>query len=287
MNISKIIIPAAGFGTRFLPITKSVPKELLPLIDTPALQNVVTEGIASGIDTFYFIINKDKGAIKHYFSATPSFEALLSKNQQRGLAALNTIIQEANFFYINQPEMRGLGHAILMAKDKIKEEFFGVILPDDIIVADTPGIQQLIPIAQRYNATVIAVTEVEGSQISAYGSIKPGAYITDDIIEITDIIEKPAPHKAFSNLGIIGRYIFTPAIFEAIEAIAPQATGEIQLTDAITYLAQKGHRVLAYKIKGKRFDIGRPAGWLEANIYFALQSEELAPTIRKAIAAYK
>lgn len=284
MNVTKIIIPAAGYGTRFFPITTSVPKELLPLINKPALQEVVEEALAAHMHNFYIIINKEKTAIQHYFSAHDALEKTLQQNQKRSLQSINTIIANAKFHYIDQPEMRGLGHAVLMAKEAINNEFFGVILPDDLIFHDEPGIGQLAKIAKKYKASVIAVTEVPGEQISAYGSIKPGAYITPDLMEVTDIIEKPTPEKAFSNLGIIGRYIFTPAIFDAIEAITPHAKGEIQLTDAITYLAKKGHRVLAYKIKGKRFDIGRPLGWLEANIYLGLQSKELAPLIRRAIA---
>lgn len=283
MNVTKIVIPAAGYGTRFFPITSSVPKELLPLINKPALQEVVEEAIAANMHNFYIIINKEKKAIQHYFSSHRSLEKSLQQNQKRGLQSINHILANANFHYINQPEMRGLGHAVLMAKKAINNEFFGVILPDDLIFHEQPGIGQLAAIARQYNATVIAVTEVSDEQISAYGSIKPGASITNDIIEVTDIIEKPAPGKAFSNLGIIGRYIFTPAIFGAIEAIAPYATGEIQLTDAITHLAKTGHRVLAYKIKGKRFDIGRPLGWLEANIYLGLQSKEFGPLIRHII----
>lgn len=288
MNVSKVIIPAAGFGTRFFPVTKSVAKELLPLGNKPALQEVVEESLAAGINNFYIITNKNKPAIQHYFSPNHHLEATLQKNQKRGLESINNLIAHANFHYINQSEMLGLGHAVLMAKDAIKNEFFGVILPDDIIFHREPGIKQLMTIAKKYNATVVAVMEVPLDQISAYGSIKPGKQITSDITEIDDIIEKPAPEKAFSNLGIIGRYIFTPAIFGAIEAITPYAKGEIQLTDAITHLAKTGHRVLAYKIKGQRFDIGRPAGWLEANIYLGLQSKEFGPSIRKVIeSAYK
>jgi UTP--glucose-1-phosphate uridylyltransferase len=281
MHISKIVIPAAGFGTRFLPLTKSVPKELLPLVNKPALQEVIEEGIASNIHDFYLVINEDKAAIQHYFNPNVSLKTKL--HQHSSLAATNNLITQATFHYVHQPEMRGLGHAILMAKQAINNEFFGVILPDDLIFHSTPGIKQLINIAQEHNATVVAVMEVPGEEISSYGSIKPGNYITNDIIEILDIIEKPTPDKAFSQLGIIGRYIFTPAIFDAIEAITPHARGEIQLTDAIVHLAKKGHRVLAYKIKGQRFDIGRPAGWLAANINLGMQSAEFGPQVRKII----
>lgn len=284
MSITKIVIPAAGLGTRFLPFTKTVPKELLPLINKPALQEVVEEGIASGVTDFHIIVSNQKPEIKSYFTPSKELEATVANSgKEKLLESYNAMANEANFYYLIQEKMLGLGHAILMAKKAIGHQPFGVILPDDIILGETPGMQQLIDVAHEHNAMVIAVMEVDGDEISAYGCIKPGANVTDDIVEIQDIIEKPKPHEAFSNLGIIGRYVFTPAIFDAIEAIAPHASGEIQLTDAITHLIKQGHKVLACKIKGKRFDLGRPPGWLAANIHLAMQSFEYGDVVRKAI----
>lgn len=283
-NISKIIIPAAGLGTRFLPFTKAIPKELLPLINKPALQEVVEEGIASGINNFYLIVNKDKAAIREYFTRNTALDAILAKHKKLDrIKEINEIIDTADFHYIEQPQMRGLGDAIFRAKEAMANESFGVILPDDIIVGDQPGMQQLMHVAKEHNAIVVAVMEVPPEQISAYGSIKPGSAITKDILNIVDIIEKPKPEKAFSYFGIIGRYIFTPAIFDAIATIAPQATGEIQLTDAIAHLAQSGHKVVAYVIKGRRFDLGRPPGWLEANLYLGMHSKKYGQHIRSII----
>ena len=179
--------------------------------------------------------------------------------------------------------MLGLGHAILLAKDCIKDEFFGVILPDDIIVGEPPCMKQLIDIAKKEQATVIAVIEVPQEEISAYGSIKVGKTLKEDTVEVLDIIEKPKPEEAFSNLAITGHYVLSPAIFEAIEAITPHTVGEIQLTDALTYLAQNGHKVVAYKIKGTRFDIGRPPGLFAANMYFGMHSPEHGTQIRDII----
>ena len=268
MSISKIVIPAAGFGTRFLPFTKAIPKEMLPLINKPALQEVIEEGIASGVHEFELIISKQKPHIKEYFSHNTALEKELARlGKAELLKDINSLIDNNSFNYIIQDKMLGLGHAVLMAKKAVGNEPFGVILPDDIVFADVPCMLQLMKIAQEYNATVIAVMEVEGDEISAYGCIKPGKALSDDVLLIDDIIEKPKRSQAFSNLGIIGRYVFTPAIFDAIEAIAPHAKGEIQLTDAITHLVKQGHKVVAYKIKGKRFDLGRPAGWLAANVY--------------------
>ncbi len=284
MSISKIVIPAAGLGTRFLPFTKVVPKELLPLINKPALQEVVEEGLASGVNHFYLIVSEDKPQIEEYFTRNDQLEEILQRNNKlRLLQQTNELIEESVFHYINQPEMLGLGHAVLMAKTAVGTESFGVILPDDIIVGEQPGMKQLIDVATAHNAIVVAVMEVPIEQISAYGSIKPGKTIGDGIVEVVDIIEKPKPEEAFSNLGIIGRYVFTPAIFDAIEAIIPQSKGEIQLTDAIAYLAKKGHKVLAYKIKGRRFDLGRPPGWFEANMYFGMHSPEYGEQIRHII----
>lgn len=268
MNISTIVIPAAGFGTRFLPFTKTVPKELLPLINKPALQEVVEEGVRSGIHNFCIIISEEKRAIQNYFSHNKKLEAALSLTGKSALLdGINQLIDQCTFSYPLQHEMKGLGHAILMAQDYVNKDYFGVMLPDDIIVGEQPCMQQLIEVAQREQAAVIAVMEVPQEEICAYGSIKIGTTLRDDLVEVVDIIEKPTPEEAFSNLAIIGRYVLPTAIFDAIKAITPQSSGEIQLTDAITHLAQNGHKVLAYKIKGKRFDIGRPAGWLAANVY--------------------
>ncbi len=273
MNISKVVIPAAGLGTRFLPVTKVLPKEMLPILNKPALQYIVEEGVAAGVHHFCMIVNETKDAIKHYFSPDPQLHDHLAKhNKLHFTQELDALIKQATFSYINQPEMLGLGHAILMGKECIKEdEFFGVILPDDLMFGDEPAIKQLIEVAERENAIVIGVIEVPLEEISAYGSIKIKSTISDDLVEVEDIIEKPKPEDAFSNLAIVGRYVFSHHIFEAIEKTPPCANGEVQLTDAMVYLARNGHKVLAYKLKGKRFDTGRPAGWLAVNNFVAQQ----------------
>ncbi len=266
MNITKVIIPAAGLGTRFLPITKSIPKEMLPLLNKPALQYIVEEGLASGINHFCMIVSKTKPSIKQYFSPDKQLESQLTRiNKIDRIKELNTVIEQSEFSYILQPEMRGLGDAVLMGKECMNNEYFGVILPDDLLFNSTPGIEQLKKVAQEHNTSVIAVVEVPKEEISSYGCVKIKNTLSDDLIEIEDVVEKPKPEEAFSNLAIVGRYIFSPTIFDAIEAIAPHAKGEVQLTDAITHLVKNGHKVLAYKIKGTRFDLGRPHGWLEAN----------------------
>lgn len=272
MNITKVIIPAAGLGTRFLPITKSLPKEMLPLMNKPALQYIVQEALDSGANDFYMVVSETKDAIKHYFSPDPALHAHLAHhNKLYFTQELDAIIKQATFSYPLQKVMRGLGDAILMAKPYIKEhEFFGVMLPDDLMFCapeEMPALKQLIEVAQKEQATVIAVMEVPMKDISAYGSIKIKSHLSDDIVEVEDIIEKPKPHEAFSNLAIVGRYVFSHHIFNAIEQTPPAPNGEVQLTDAMVYLARNGHKVLAYKLKGTRFDTGRPEGWLAANNY--------------------
>lgn len=276
MNISTIVIPAAGFGTRFLPFTKSVPKELLPLLNKPAIQEIIEEGVRAGVFDFSIVISNEKRAIQDYLSPAPHRKQSLSRLGKGDLLAeLDALINQCTFSFPLQREMRGLGHAILMAKENVKGGQFGVMLPDDLIFSKQPCMAQLAEVAKREAAAaVIGVMEVPPEEISAYGSIKIGTAIQRDIVEIVDIIEKPAPGKAFSNRAIVGRYVLPTAIFDAIETVSPTASGEIQLTDAITYLIKQGHSVLAYTIKGTRFDLGRPAGWLAANMYVAEQLRE-------------
>ncbi len=287
MNIRKIVIPAAGFGTRFLPFTKSVPKELLPLVNKPALQQVIEEGLASDINNFCLIVNDNKPAIQDYFTRNKKLESALEKNnKQQLLQGINAIIDQSTFSYVIQQEMLGLGHAILLAKQTIGDEFFGVILPDDIIVSDPPCLKQLAKVAQEQQAIVIAVIQVPQEEISSYGIIKAGQTIENGLVEVVDIVEKPTAQQAFSNLAITGHYILSPAIFDAIEAIVPNTTGEIQLTDAIAHLIKNGHKVLALEIKGNRFDLGRPPGWFAANMYFGMKSHEYGKQIRDIVAQF-
>ncbi len=281
MNITKVIIPAAGYGTRFLPITKSIPKEMLPLLNKPALQEVVEESILAGIHHACLVVSENKKAIRDYFTPNSKYRYLLQQaGKEQYIEGLATLLERISFSYITQEKMLGLGHAILLSKKKMNNEMFGVILPDMVLKGQEPCLKPLVQAAQEHQATIVAVMEVPNSEISSYGSIKVGKRFSENLMEITDIIEKPKPEAAYSNYAIFGRYIFTPAIFDAIEAVAPQANGEIQLTDAIALLAHQGHKVYAYKISGKVFDLGRPMGWLAANVYEGLQSPEYGAHIR-------
>ena len=280
MFITKAVIPAAGLGSRFLPFTKSVPKEMLPLLNRPAIQYIVEEGLSSGIAHFNIVVSDEKETLRHYFQKTPKLTASLIKNNKESLIeSINTLIDRVQIDYVKQPEPLGLGHAILMAKQNIGSEYFGILLPDDIIFGNTPALKQLAEVAQKHQASVIAVQEMPKEHISAYGVIAPKEQIDAHNWVVDYVVEKPKPEDAPSNLAVIGRYIFSPALFNAIESIEPALNGEIQLTDAIDYMIRNGHKVIAHKFEGTRYDLGIPLGWLQANIHLGLKN----PTFNDAI----
>jgi len=285
MDVVKAIIPAAGFGTRFLPFTKAVPKEMLPLVNKPAIQYIVEEGLKSGIKNFFMITSKSKYAIENHFDSNQELELLLEeKNKNNLISGISKIIRRSNFTYIRQSEPLGLGHAILMAKHSIGKEYISILLPDDIIISKQPGLAQLIEIARQEKASVIAVQEVPTECVSSYGVIAIKKQITPKLFQISNLVEKPKQKDAPSNLAIIGRYVLSNKIFDSLEDISTYAMGELQLTDAISHMAQNGEKVFAYKMQGTRYDIGNPLGWLKAAIGTALQDPNHAPHVRKFLA---
>jgi UTP--glucose-1-phosphate uridylyltransferase len=256
MKINKAVIPAAGLGTRFLPYTKAIPKEMLPLLEIPSIQHIVVEGLGSGITEFYIIANDDKQAIKNHFSPDPALAAKLAKTGKSALLdSVNAIINAAQFAYIPQPEPLGLGHAVLQAKDAIGDEYFGIFLPDEIMIGDIPALAQLIAIAEKYNASVIGVQEVPQ--------------------------EKPPVDQAPSNYALAGRYVLSPRVFASLEVITPGAGGELQLTDGIADMMSKGERVIAYVMNTARYDVGNPLGWIQANIEVGLKHPKYAAVIKE------
>ncbi len=266
MKITKAIIPAAGHGTRFLPWTKAVPKEMLPILNKPAIQYIVEEIAHSGIENCIMITSPHKHAIANHFDTAPALEQFLKeKNKSHLLAELHTLSNSIEFTYIHQEQAKGLGHAIWLARNAIAEEYFGVLLPDDIIIGAQPGIKQLADIAHQENASVIAVQEVPQETVSSYGIISIKKQLSSDIYEVADLVEKPRTQDAPSNLAIIGRYILSSKIFKALDEVTPSAGGEIQLTDGIARMLKSGERVLVHTIQGTRFDVGTPSGWLHAN----------------------
>jgi UTP--glucose-1-phosphate uridylyltransferase len=279
----KAIIPAAGLGTRFLPFTKSVPKELLPLLNKPAIHLIVEEGLGADIHDFIIITSETKQALRQYFIHDAMLEHALQKTGKLDLLAqTNALIDQSSFTFINQPQPLGLGHAIMQAKSAVNDSSFCVMLPDDIILntGTKNAMQQLITVAQEQQAMVVAVQEVSPDAISSYGSIGIKKQINENLFEIAHIVEKPNPVDAPSCLAVIGRYVFSPILFDALETISPNASHEIQLTDAITQTINQGHRVLAYKFQGSRFDFGSAYGWLQANIYTAMHDPKMAPALR-------
>ncbi len=279
-KIRKAVFPAAGLGTRFLPATKASPKEMLPLVDKPLIQYAVEEAVASGIDSILIITGRDKAAIENHFDISFELEQLLQKKGKTELfEQVRAISEMARISYTRQREALGLGHAIYQAKDFTGDEPFAALLADDLIDAETPAIKQMIDVFEKYDAPVIATMQVAGEAISRFGVID-AEEIEPNVFKIRDMVEKPPLAEAPSDLAIIGRYIFTPDIFEAIEKTEPGAGGEIQITDAMRRLL-KQRPVYAVKLEGRRHDVGDKLGFLIATVEFALKRADLRDEFRE------
>lgn len=273
MKIRKAVIPAAGLGTRMLPATKSIPKEMLPLVDTPVLQYLVEEAVASGIEDILIITNRSKYAIDDYFDYNPDLEArLISSHKDRELEIVRRPAELANIFYVRQKETKGLGHAIGKAREFVGNEPFAVMLGDDVMMSEKPVLKQMIEAAEKYNAAAIGTQKVGDDVISRYSSLKVSP-LEDRIMKISDMNEKPKLDEKFSNYAILGRYILTPEVFDLIDKTEPGYGGEIQLTDALKELC-KIRDMVAVDFVGKRYDTGNIKGYLEATIDFALKHDE-------------
>lgn len=282
MKIGSAVIPAAGYGTRFLPYTKAIPKEMLPLLNTPAIHMIIQEGLQAHINKFFFITGKEKQAINNYFEPNAELEQFLdARGKRKLLEPIDDLIAQAHFSFLSQPNPRGLGHAILMAKDAIIEPYFGIMLPDDIIVSDKGALLQLLEVAHEKNVSVIAVKEVPFHEVSSYGVIAPKQQLSDNLFEVAHLVEKPQPADAPSNLAIIGRYVLSRSIFTSLEQIPPSHGGEIQLTDGIAHMLNQNERVIALKISGERLDIGTPMGWIKAVVSLALAHPEYGTEIKR------
>jgi UTP--glucose-1-phosphate uridylyltransferase len=267
--ITKLIIPAAGLGTRFLPITKAIPKEMLPIGNKPALQYIVQEGIDAGIQHVNMIISPAKSSIIDYFSYNPALANLLAQqNKSHLLSEIDTIISSVNFQYSIQDKPLGVANALLKIENYINPgEFFAMAYPDDIIVGENSEIDNLIKISQEHKAIVFGLVQIPKEKISSYGVIAPGAQINDNLFEITDFVEKPTLEKAPSDLAIVGRFILHHDIFNYIKQIKQKNNQEIIWFDAIKMMIEQGYKVLGYKIQGKRFDTGIPQGWIDCVNY--------------------
>ena len=277
MKIRKAVFPAAGLGTRFLPATKSQPKEMLPLVDKPVIQYVIEEAMSSGIEDIIIVTGRGKNAIEDHFDVSYELEKILeSRGKTDLLEQVRAISKMVSISYVRQKEALGLGHAILVAKPLVGDEPFAVLLGDDIIDAEVPCTQQMISVFEKHQTSVLATQIVEGPDISRYGVIK-GRPVDDGsgrTYQVEDLVEKPPFAEAPSNLAIIGRYILTPEIFEVLEKTAVDNGGEIQLTNGLRLLRER-QSILAYRFEGKRYDAGDKLGFLKATVEFALKREDL------------
>ncbi|MEC0667596.1 UTP--glucose-1-phosphate uridylyltransferase GalU [Priestia flexa] len=274
MNVRKAVIPVGGLGTRFLPTTKALPKEMLPIVDKPAVQYIVEEAVEAGIESIIFITGKHKKAIEDHFDKSVELEHLLvEKGKYELLENVQRISKMASVHYIRQQEPQGLGHAILCAEKFIGDEPFAVLLGDDVMVGETPALKQLIKVYEELNQSVIGVKEVKKEDVSKYGIIKAGS-VVGDVYSVEDVVEKPKPEQAPSNVAIMGRYILTPSIFQSLKKIEKGVGNELQLTDAIKDLSQY-EQIFSVRLKGSRFDIGDKVGYLQAMVEMALKREDL------------
>jgi UTP--glucose-1-phosphate uridylyltransferase len=277
-TIRKAVFPAAGLGTRFLPATKAQPKEMLVLVDKPVIQYGVEEAVASGVSNIILVTGRGKNAIEDHFDVSVELETFLeARNKREQLAEIRKISNLINFAYVRQGEPLGLGHAVLVARELVGDEPFAVILGDDVIDANPPAIRQLMDVFERVDGPVLAVERVPRDTISSYGVIAPApdASLGDGIYQVLDLVEKPPPAEAPSDLAIIGRYILTPDIFPVLAATKSDRTGEIQLTNGLRELLKR-RPIYAYEIQGVRHDTGNKLGYLKAVVYFALRRPDLA-----------
>lgn len=277
-EITSIVIPAAGLGTRWLPYTKTFAKEEVPVGNKPAIQFVVEEGISSGIHNFVMIINERKQQLQNYFGSESS-SILKQIGKYHLIAPMEELFEKVTFTYVDQPVQRGLGDAILMAQPAIGDNYFGVILPDDLVFStEDPALAQMVKIAQKEHASVIGVQEVPFEQTCQYGIVGIKHWMSPCAYEISHLVEKPKISSAPSNLAIIGRYILSPKIFAALKILSSNMTsGELQLTDAIDLMMRTmNEKVIAVKIQGSRHDVGTPIGWMKAVVYEGVNNPEFS-----------
>jgi len=281
MRIRKAVIPAAGLGTRFLPATKAMPKEMLPVVDKPVIQYVIEEAVAAGIESVLIVTGRGKEAIENHFDVSAELEGFLQeRGKDRELGIVRAIASMAEVTYIRQKEALGLGHAVLCAKTWVGRDPFAVFLGDDIVVSERPCIQQMIDVFEREGASVLGVMDVPREATRKYGIVS-GEAQGDRLIRVRGIVEKPKPEAAPSTTAVVGRYVFTPAIFDELERTGKDASGEIQLTSGICSLLDR-EPVFAYLFEGRRYDTGDRLGFLQATVEMALTR----PDLRESFAAY-
>lgn len=280
MHIRKAVLPVAGLGTRVLPASKVVPKELLPLVDKPTLQYIVEEAVAAGVEEIIFVTSRSKRSIEDHFDAFPELEtALERKGKRKELEELRHTQTMATYTSVRQAEALGLGHAVLCAKELVGDEPFIVMLGDELVAPETSILPDMIEIHERYGGSVLSLFTSPPEQVSSYG-IAAVEDLGDNVVRVTHLVEKPTPEEAPSDLGVAGRYILTPDIFALLEQTAPGAGGEIQVTDGIAMQARAGH-CYGLRFTGIRYDTGNPLGLLTTSIAYALKRPDIAPALKE------
>lgn len=280
MSIRKAVLPVAGLGTRVLPASKVIPKEMLPIVDKPTLQYIVEEAVAAGIEEIIFVTSRSKRSIEDHFDVFPELEtALERKGKREELEELRHVQTMATYTYVRQPEARGLGHAILCAKELVGDEPFVVMLGDDLVAPETPCLPRMIEIHDQYGGSVLSLFVSPPEQISSFGIVSV-TNIISDVVKVRHLVEKPPLEEAPSDLAVAGRYILTPDIFALLEQTSPGTGGEIQITDALEMQAQAGN-CFGWRFTGERYDTGSPLGLLTTSIAYALKRPDIAPELRK------
>ena len=283
MKVRKAIIPAAGLGTRLLPNTKSIPKEMLPLVDKPVIQYIVEEAVAAGIEKILIVTNRGKTPIEDYFDYAPDLEErLIADGKLRDAQIVREVADMADVYFVRQKETKGLGHAVWRARSFVNEEPFAVLLGDDIMLSETPVLRQLVTAAEQNECSAVAVRQVPDELITKYSSVKLEEKLSERVYRISDMNEKPTLEEKLSDYAILGRYVLTPAIFDILEHTAPGRNNEIQLTDGMRTLCHR-EKMCAVDFEGRRYDTGNLKGYLEAIIDFALKNEEAGDWLRQFI----
>ncbi len=283
MNVRKVIIPVAGFGTRFLPVTKAMPKEMLPIIDKPVIQYIVEEAVASGIEDVILVTSHTKRPVEDHFDDNPTLEAWLkAQEKKRALEDIRDISKLANFIYLRQKGPYGNATPVMNAKHLIGDEPFAVLFGDDVFDAPVPRLRQMLDVYERYGDPVLTALKTDAEGTKKYGIIEPGAKVAPRVYEVKGVVEKPGPKRAPSRLATIGGYVLTPDIFGEIKRLKPSASGELYLLDAISMLMKK-RPVFAKEIEGTYHDTGSKIGWLRANLAYALRRPDMAKEARRMI----
>ncbi len=283
MKVRKAIIPAAGLGTRLLPNTKSIPKEMLPLVDKPVIQYIVEEAVSAGIEQILIITNRGKNPIEDYFDYAPDLEErLIADGKLRDAQIVREVADMADVYFVRQKETKGLGHAVWRARSFVNEEPFAVLLGDDIMLSETPVLRQLVTAAEQNECSAVAVRQVPDELITKYSSVKLEEKLSERVYRISDMNEKPKLEEKLSDYAILGRYVLTPGIFDILENTPPGRNNEIQLTDGMRTLCHR-EKMCAVDFEGRRYDTGNLKGYLEAIIDFALKNEEAGDWLRQFI----